>query len=158
MVDTLRMMLGEVIWVKALPPFQTGSYGTDHSVDFLLGFQDGSKAIVQSCDKDAYHYSIFEIDMLFSEGRLTLYDDGFRIERQSVEDYPHYPGFRSLGKPGLIQGDMANAITYIYRGIIDTLQCGKTGFGEFAREAVKDMIVVETIYSSAQQGGRRIEL
>jgi len=158
MVDTLRMMLGEVAWVRALPPFDAGSYGTDHSVDFLLGFQDGSKAMVQSCDKDAYYYSIFEIDILLSGGRVTLRDNGFKIERQPVEDYPHYPGFRSVGKAGLIQGDMAHAITYLYHKVIDELQAGKTGFGEFAREAVKDMVVVEAVHASAQQEGKRMEL
>ncbi|HOW53959.1 MAG TPA: Gfo/Idh/MocA family oxidoreductase [Syntrophorhabdaceae bacterium] len=158
MVDTLRMMLGEVTRVKALPPFEVGSYGMDHSVDFLLGFQDGSKAIVQSCDKDAYHYSIFEIDMLFSGGRLTFHDNGFRIEHQPVEDYPHYPGFRSLGEPAQVQGDMARAITYIYRRVLDDLLADRTGFGEFAREAVKDMVIVEAIRESALQDGKEIEL
>lgn len=158
MVDTIRMMLDEVAWVRALPPFEAGSYGTDHSIDFMLGLQDGSKAMVQSCDKEAYHYSIFEIDMLFSGGRLTFHDNGFRIERQPVEDYPHYPGFRSLGEHEDVRGDMARAITYVYNRILDELEAGKTGFGEFAREAVKDMVVVEAIHESALQGGKKIGL
>jgi predicted dehydrogenase len=158
MVDTLRMMLDEVAWVKALPPFHVGSYGMDYSIDFLLGFQDGSKAVVQSCDKEAYHYSIFEIDMLFSRGRLTFRENGFEILQRSVEDYPHYPGFKSLGEPRQIQGDMAHAITYIYRKVMNDVHEEKIGFGEYAREAVKDMLVVEAVRNSARQEGKKIKL
>lgn len=157
-VDTLRMFLGEVSWVMAVPPYQTGSYGMDHSVDFLVGFRSGGKAMVQSCDKETYNYSIFELDMLFSGGRLTLRDNGFEIVQQLPKEYPHFRGFRSLGVPKLVRGDMAHAITYIYRAVASAVREGRIGFGKYARESVIDMAVVEAVRTSAQQGGKRIEL
>ena len=156
MVDTLRMLLGEVEWVMALPTPKTGSNDADLSIDFILGFDNTCKAVVQSCDKGGYNYSIFEIDILCSQGRLRIQNNGFDIFLQHIEEYPHYPGFKSLGSSELISGSMAFAMTHLLRSVLDGVRAGKVGFSDLAKEAIRDMAVLELIRESEKQNGKKI--
>lgn len=157
MVDTLRMLFGEVKWVMAVPPFKVGSYGDDYSTDFILGFSNDVKAVVQSCDKDGYSFSIFEIDIMGSNGRIRIVDNGFKIIQQDIEDYEHYAGFRSLGRENLIASDMRHALSHVFKKVYEDIKAEKTGLGTFAQEALKGMRILDQIRCSEQQQGMKLE-
>lgn len=156
MVNSLRMLLGEVEWVMALPPFRKSSNGDDYAVDFILGFGAGVNAIVQACDKCTYSYSIFEIDIFCDKNRFRIVDNGFNVEKYTVEPYSHYPGFFMLGKPDKIPGDMAHGIVYVFRKVLSDIEQNKTGWGDMANEAIKDLFILEAINKSAHRSGAKI--
>jgi len=157
MIDTLRMLLGEVEWVAAIPGEPEVSDDSDRSVDFILGFDNTCQAVVQACDKDGYCYSIFEIDILCSKGRLKIQNNGFDIFIQHVEEYPIYPGFRSLGVPESITGNMSIAMSYMFRNVLDSVLSGKVGLSDFAKEAIRDIAILDMIRESGKQNGKSIQ-
>ena len=68
----------------------------EYSYSFVL-FQDDFHIVVNAVEnsKFGYAYHIFEMDMLFADGRLVLNDISRQLEAKSVIDYD-YPGVRVL--------------------------------------------------------------
>lgn len=157
MLDTLRMLLGDVVWVMALPPFGVGSYGVDYSTDFVLGFANGTKAVIQSCDKESYTYSIFEIDIVGNIGRIRITDNGFRFARQKVVDYRNYSGFKMLSGESITYSKIKSSMLGVFKQTYDAVMSGRTGFGDFAVEALEDVRILEKVRQSEQMNGLALE-
>ncbi|KJU82071.1 oxidoreductase [Candidatus Magnetobacterium bavaricum] len=159
MVDTLMMLLGDIKWVQAIPPFFKGKYGnSDFSTDFILGFKDDVTAVVQSCDKGGYWYSIFEIDVLGAKGRLCISENGTCIEHFKVVEYPNYPGFSVLGEPVRIPGDMNFAILHLFKTVLQELRDGVFGLGKFALEAMKGIRILEMVRESEKMSISKVHV
>src|SRR5262249_33177139 len=92
--DLARWMIGEISSVQALRPAGTGE--EDPTLDAAMLFDQGATGILLGCDADAY--SVFELDVIGTRGRLRVVDSGLRIESYEVADSPHFSGYQALRK------------------------------------------------------------
>lgn len=157
LIDTLRFLCGEVAWVVSIPPFDSGSYNADYSLHGLLGFRNGATASIVGCDKREYIYSLFEIDIIGSHGRIKIEKNGDLISYFIAGEYSHYPGFRELQLSEEVNTKMKWAMKYGAELILKDLSEGNFST-YFAEEGLKDLYIVDSLKRSAMLGGAKIEI
>lgn len=157
MVDTLRFLCGEIAAVKAFSPFKAGSYGTDYSLRGLLWFRSGATASIVGCDLKKYVYSIFEIDITGTKGRIRIEENGDKISIYGFKTYDYYPGFSELTLTDKITTKMRWAMKYGLRLLLKNLSSGKCSTHS-AEEGLRDLRVVDALRQSARQKGIKIEI
>lgn len=91
-IDLLRFLAGEIEGLKVL------GAGADFDGDPTLSVQfdlaSGARAVLQGCDADAF--TIFEMDLVGTDGRVRITDGGHRFEWFSVAPSLDYPGYQIL--------------------------------------------------------------
>jgi predicted dehydrogenase len=152
LIDTLRYLCGDVGWVRAYPPFNTGSYGADHSLVGALGFVRGGSASIVGCDKEKYIYSIFEIDIMGTHGRIRITSNGDIISIYNVGSYGRYSGFGELRLIKTLKTEMKWSMKYGAEKLIEALVSGRVS-DEYAKEGLTDLRVVDAFKRSARRGG-----
>lgn len=158
LIDTIRFLVSEVDAVQALAGDHVASVASDPSADVALYLENGATAVVLGADRYGYRYSIFEIDVLGSGGRIRLTENGDRIHLSEVREYAHYPGFTELREvcEGSVLGDMGSAIPTGVGQIVGLLQGSHAPLDNDGEEAYRDLCVIDAIARSRQQGGRRL--
>jgi predicted dehydrogenase len=157
MIDTLRFLIGEIAWARAFPPFDNGSYGRDRSLRGILGFDNGATASIIGCDKKKYVYSIFEIDIIGTRGRVRIDANGDRIIIYNAVNYGHYSGFRELKVKKTIRTNMQITMKYGLSYILKDLERRRYSV-DSAIEGAEDLKVVDALRLSAQKLGAKIEI
>ena len=156
-IDTLRFLFGEISWVAAFPPFNTGSYGNDYSLRGILGFKRGGSATVIGCDTKKYIYSLFEMDVVGTKGRVKIENSGDKISYYDVGEYGHYSGFGELRLAEVVNTEMKLAMKYGLDILVDGLS--RKRYSTFlAEEGMKNLEVVDAMKKSSEKGGIKIEL
>ncbi|MEY2632893.1 MAG: hypothetical protein RIR00_1547 [Pseudomonadota bacterium] len=90
--DWLRLFAGEVAWVEGSNGL--GESGPDPTLDARLGLANG--AIGQLHALDARRYSLFELELVGSHGRLSLTESGHRYRLELAGPSPRYAGYQTL--------------------------------------------------------------
>lgn len=156
-VDTVRFLCGEISWVMAYPPFNVGSYDDDYSLSGILGIEKGGTVNVVGCDSAGYSYSIFEIDILGTKGRVRIEENGDEISFFASKEYGHYPGFMELKLVEKFETEMKWSMRYGLQLMLGDMRKGLYST-ELAEEGYRDLLVTEAIKRSAYRGGNRVEL
>ncbi len=92
-IDLLRFLTGEQITdVRAIPHNDTNDHDSTPDVDFRLA--SGVVAHLVGCDKDAF--TLFEMDLLFSDGRIQMTDSGHSINVMRPQLSSRYAGYKFL--------------------------------------------------------------
>lgn len=114
LIDLLRWMMGEPL---ELTPMELVRDGGDPILSLRLTWGHGVTAWLQGADHEAFN--LFELDLVFTKGRLRFVDQGHWLERYSVEDLTSTYGFRQIAPHPTRQ---------------------RTAFDESIRFALKDLI------------------
>jgi hypothetical protein len=77
-------------------------------VDGVLRFQN---AFIHLIAGDERLHSLFEIDLIFSNGRYQLVDSGLNLSISSVKEDPVFPGYKIL-KPNEFRSSTLNHALY----------------------------------------------
>jgi len=93
LIDLLRWWLGELRVVQACPAHWSG--GMVEYCDVVFETSEGS--LINMYALDAREYSLFEIDILGSAGRIKVTDGGDSIAIRGVRPHAAFPGYRELG-------------------------------------------------------------
>lgn len=93
MVDLLHFLLGPLEPVAVLRVVED-YLPTDPTLDAVLRTQDGAIIHMAACDRRAF--TVFELDLVFEKGRVTLGDAGFRIMKRRIVDDARFDGYRVL--------------------------------------------------------------
>lgn len=155
-VNLLRFLLGEVGRVQALPPFDGGSLPGDPSLNVRLEFSSGAQGMLLGHDRRGYAYSIFELDVFGSGGRVSMRDAARRIRLHHVSRDAEFTNFSSL----VPQANPWPRSTYGQAMLHAGRELGRLALGlatvsaNPASEAVRDMAVLEAACRSAADGGR----
>ncbi len=157
-IDTIRFLVGEAVAVQALAGDHAASVAGDPSADAALYLENGATAVLLGADRYGYRYSLFEIDVLGTDGRIRLTENGDRIQMSEVKEYAHYPGFRELREAGggAVPANMGAAIPAGVRQIVGFLRGSPAQLENDGEEAYRDLRIIDTIARSWQQGGRRL--
>lgn len=148
-INLARFLVGDIARASAMVPTRVGS--ADPSIPISLEFTRGCSGSLLAADRDAY--SVFEIDVLGTRGRLRFCDAGEELEAWQVGEDKRYPGFRRLlrSQRSWPKPQLSEALNMSISHIVDFLD----GTGENASsgsEAVRDMEIVEGILTQRDSG------
>lgn len=117
--DLARWLIGDVAAVQAFPAAEGGD---DFDLDVYLRFDSGARGALLSCRAELF--SIFEMDIVGSAGRILLHDSGHRVQRWEIQESPRYTGYRSLVSVEDGESDMRDSILH---AVNDVANCVETG-------------------------------
>jgi predicted dehydrogenase len=146
--DWARMFAGEVASARGYDVLCEG--GADPSLDARLEFANG--AVGELAALDQCHFSLFEIDLVGSAGRMRLFDSGhcYRIDR--VGDSTRYSGYRTLLESEGGEADMRDTILNAADDLVDAIRHGRQPICT-VQDALATLSVAEAVRSSAAAGG-----
>ncbi|CUW38621.1 Putative Dehydrogenase(NAD(P)-binding domain,5-174) [Magnetospirillum sp. XM-1] len=107
-LDLLSFLLGELTPRAALGKVEDGR-DDDPTLDVVVATTNG--AAIHLLGADMHAFSVFEADLLFSGGRVSLTDSGFQLTRRPVTDSPRFPGYRVLAPAGPEDSGLGRAMT-----------------------------------------------
>lgn len=114
-IDLLRFLCGEIESLKTLE--MEASQPDTPGISLLL--KSGATAILQPCNPGAF--TLFEMDILATQGRVRMLAGGLTMERHQVTDSPYFAGYRELVKQGEQEHCMTNAIVHAVDDVIACL-------------------------------------
>lgn len=118
-LDLARWLVDDI---SNLQGFQIrNEFPPDAQVDVRIQFQNGTVGYLQALDASAF--SLFEMDILGTKGRVKLLDSGHRIEYFEVRPSPHYLGYQTLLPTHVIDGEMD---VPLHNALADLISCVKT--------------------------------
>jgi predicted dehydrogenase len=120
--DLMRFFAGDVEWVCG---DSVGYDGGEWSFSGLLRFESGIRGTVL-CGQTTRNY-IFELDLLGTEGRLRLTEDGARIDIARYEPSPRFAGYRELLPDASITRSALHGETRLVAAIRDIVSCARNG-------------------------------
>ena len=114
--DLARWLIGEVTAVQGFNP--RSDLDRDPTLDVWLMFESKASGFLQGCSADAF--SVFEMDIIGTQGRLRLIDSGHRVECFTVADSPYYSGYTALHKSHEQDGELDNTLL---NAVADLVHC-----------------------------------
>ncbi len=141
-IDTLRYLVGEVRKSWLLSPQQRGSFPDDPSEILFMHFKNGCRASVSGIDGNSYTYSLFELDIIGTHGRIRIMDNGDLCEIFNLKPYSHYSGFNELNLKESFTTEMCYAMKY---GLATMLESLKTHTWQDISEGINAMRNLEII-------------
>lgn len=121
-LDLLRFLLGPVQLLACVPglsPF-AGDPAGDASPVLTLQLANGAPAVLTGLD--AAKFSLFEMEIVGSLGRVRLLDSGYNFEWQIVEESRFFSGYRALGAAQKVPGDMRDVTLLAVRDLLEAVQ------------------------------------
>lgn len=150
-LDLATLILGEL---KSVQGFMSRDEDVlDPTLDAQLIFNNGTVGFLQGLA--AEHYSLFEMDILGTEGRIRILDSGHLIEFYEVKESQYYSGYKAVIKNSECESDMYNTLLH---AVLDLVDCLKTN--RIPKCSGQDGLYVLniglTLIESARQGGKNM--
>lgn len=149
LIDIMQMYAGKAEWVVG--KWAGDARASDPTVAGLLGFQDGVSGTLLSMPERTDLVS--EVDLLGTEGRLRITENGRTLDAYRFQESLHYSGYRELA---LVETANPNPTAERFVGAVqDIIQCIETG-AQPACSGADGLAVLETaaaLCQSAQAGG-----
>jgi predicted dehydrogenase len=120
--DLARFFVGEVRRVKGFDRLKEKN--DDPTYEAYIEFNNGATGFLHSCAEK--QFSIFEMDILGSNGRISLKESGHILELSKVTDSRYYSGYHSLHVSEIFTNVLKNALLYAIEDIVQCIQTGKT--------------------------------
>lgn len=118
--DLARFFAGDVATVSGVDLRREN--GTDPTVDAFLQFKSGAAGSLHGCDDSAF--TIFEMDLIGTAGRLRVVDFGHVFEMHGVTDSPYYRGYQTLAKTREFSGGMRDLLLHAVEDLVHCLDTG----------------------------------
>ena len=119
--DMLRYLCGEVELVSGLN--NLGETRDDPTLDVALRLKSGVFATLRACDHTAY--TVFEMELFGTGGRVRIVDSGFEIEVYRPLPSERYAGYVELRRVPMDFGDRRNLMLHAVEDIVECLETGK---------------------------------
>jgi predicted dehydrogenase len=152
--DVLRMLGGEVCWVRADGPNSNNREDPDLSGSFY--FADGFLCHIHGCEQQ--NYLLLELDILGTSGRVRLSHNGGIVARWRVQESTHYTGYQELAADAPLLLPMENR--RMIHAVEDILGCLEQG-GEpqcSGRDGRAALELVAALQQSSAAGGEKVYL
>jgi predicted dehydrogenase len=120
--DLARLLIGEIRRVKGFDNLKERS--DDPTFDAYIEFKNGAKGFLHACN--AIKFSIFEMDILGSKGRVYIKDSGHVVEIYRITESPYYSGYTSLHLSDTFTDVMKDTLLHAVEDIVHCLQTGQT--------------------------------
>ena len=149
-IDLLRLLTGEEI-LKVRAIHHADQKLTDPTPDVSFGLSSGLSANLFGCKESAY--SIFEMDLIGTAGRLQISNGGQNFEFYTPQPSLHYPDYSTLqASISPIIGDMKDLILHAVNNLVLAYE-QKVELISPGSEALVPVFTVEAILRSLSKGG-----
>lgn len=119
--DLVRYLVGEV---KRLQAFDVHNDSReDPTLDIFLELENNVSAYLHGCNVNAY--TIFDMDIIGTLGRVTITDLGHKMWFFTVDDSPYYSGYQNLSLIYEKKGGMEDMLLHAVEDIVMCLKTGK---------------------------------
>jgi predicted dehydrogenase len=147
--DLLRFLIGDVTQLHALN--MLGETGQDPTLDVALRLENGMLATMRAAD--AGNFTLCEMDILGSTGRVRIVDSSYRVELSLAVASSRYTGYVELKDEPTDFGDRKDVMLHAVQDIVACLKTGATPIssGEDGVEALR-------IALAAHESGKTGEL
>jgi len=157
LLDLLRFFCGEVEWVQAVASRNSSPNSSDPNLDGLVQFREGLLAVLQACD--VRDYTIFEVNLLGTLGRLRIMSHGFEAQFEEARESARFSGYREL-YASAVPFEANGTREYMLQAMNHLRECLATrgrpvSSGEDGRAALE---IICALRESAESGGRRVDL
>jgi len=122
LVDLLQFLIGPLTPERV---FEARADYSDADPTLAALLRDGDWAPIVLSIGDTRHFTIFELDLLFEQGRVTFGDSGWTASRRRVIDDPRYANYRILEPLVPQPSGMAQAMTAAIASLHDSLTSGE---------------------------------
>lgn len=145
--DLVRYMVGEVKCVRGFCVY--GEPVNDPTLDAWLNFDNGASGYLHGCSADAF--SVFEMDIVGTKGRIRVVDSGHKVELFKVDESPYYSGYLSLKKKEERNGCLDNTLLNAVKNLVGCLENSDKPrcSGEDGIEALR---IAAAVQKAAQSG------
>ena len=153
LVDMLRFFGGEVDWVIG----EGGNLDADDpGISGLLLFKNGAKGFL-TCNGKRENL-VFEIDVLGTEGKIRIVENGYRTEFFRFEESNRYSGYQELKRQPMPKSKAGK--NPLVSGVEDIIECIEKG-GEPActgKDGLKALEIAVALYTSASNNNEKIRI
>jgi predicted dehydrogenase len=146
-LDALRYFAGEVEWVMAWNRLSDSQ--EDPTLDLVLGLRNRGIASLHALDSNAF--TVFEMDIVGTRGRVRILDSGFEIEHSTVIESKRYSGYKELGSSPVAFGDRQNLMLHAVEDLVQAIKIG-VGVKCSGQDGVAVLKIVEAALESAKSG------
>jgi predicted dehydrogenase len=119
--DLARWFVGEIIRVQAWSG-PTDPERTDPTCHARMTFADGQTGFLLGLDEE--RFTIFEMDVIGTEGRLRISDSGMRFTWSSVAGSPYFSGYRTLESAGDVVAGFKDVALFMIEDVVSALRHG----------------------------------
>jgi len=118
--DLARFLVGEIesVWAQDVKK----ENNDDPTLDVFLRFGNGAAGFLHALD--ARVYSLFELDIVGTLGRVRIVDSGHWFEISMAGDSPYYSGYRTLMQAGKEEGRLEDVTLYAVQDLVGCLTSG----------------------------------
>ena len=118
--DLSRFLVGEVVRVWGFDALKEN--GDDPTLDAFLELDCGASAHLLGCRAAAF--SLFEMDVIGTRGRVRVIESGHTFEMYHVLDSPYYTGYRTLALKDRLEDGLNNVLL---NAVGDVVRCLREG-------------------------------
>lgn len=118
--DLARFLVGEVVAVGGYERLNEG--GDDPTLDVFLRFANGASGFLHGLD--ATLFSLFEMDIVGTAGRVKIVDSGYWFDFSAVAESPYFSGYRTLVETGREAGMLDDVTLYAVEDLVACLESG----------------------------------
>lgn len=122
MVDLLRYLIGEIVDSRVIK-YDFDFYEDDPSVSAVLELADNKLFTLNHVPCN--HFTVFEMDLLFENGRVRITDVGQRIEYYDIFQSNTFQGYKFAEKSQEINTTYTKAMYFAVQNIFDYLDKGQ---------------------------------
>jgi len=153
-LDLIRWLVDDVTTVQAVGWSRVD--GEDGAIDAVCRTKSEIPCVLQTCDPR--DFTLLEVDILATRGRVRIVSNGRRVERMPVAPDAHYPAYRLLSPEVDARDTDWEACTV--QAVEDLVGCLESGGRPRCGgdEAVEALRVAVAIRQSAQEGGKAMEV
>jgi predicted dehydrogenase len=120
--DLARWMMGEIVRVQAWPGASDAD-SADPTCHLRLWFAGGQSGSLLGLD--AAHFTIFEMDLIGSAGRLRLTDSGMRLSWSEVAPSRQHSGYHNLMSHSEVTAGFRDVALSMVEDVVSALHTGR---------------------------------
>lgn len=124
-IDLVRFLIGEIATVEGYGPVTANA--PDSTIDVGFEFESGARGLLHGLRTGPY--SLFELDILGSQGRVRVIEGGQRVEVFAVTGSRRFPGFRELLPAEGPSGGLADLLMHAASDLVEALATGREPAG-----------------------------
>ncbi len=116
--DLARYLVGEIAEVRGIHSRVPSS--EDPTLDVWLKFENGACGYLHGCDPACF--TILEMDLLGTLGRIRIVDSGHRIKFYDVKESSHYSGYLNLSPREDLGGGFHDVLLNAVEDLVESLE------------------------------------
>jgi predicted dehydrogenase len=143
--DLARFLIGEINSVRGINTRREKT--DDPTLDAYLQFDCGASGFLHGCSENAF--SIFEMDIIGTTGRIRILDQGNTIDYFAVADDPHYSGYMGLLLVKTDREGLGDVVLHVVNDVVSCLDKGTRPLCS-GEDGVQAIAIASAIQSSAR--------